>query len=77
MTEPTPTISEGPEASESPPIGSVTILIREWAPGASEVQLLLPGEAQPGQPDALAQQAVFRARVIADLDDALNILGGP
>jgi hypothetical protein len=58
-------------------IGFITILIQDWAPGRSEIRLRLPLEARPGQPNALTEQSRFRARVIADLDDALRELGGP
>jgi hypothetical protein len=57
-------------------IASITILVFDWGPGQSEVRLKLPAEAEPGQPNAVAEQAKFRARVIADLDDAIRLLGG-
>ncbi len=53
-------------------MGMITILIHDWAPGRSEIRMKLPPEAKPGQPNAMAEQSRFRARVIADLDDALR-----
>lgn len=79
MSTPTPSgepLSSTSSSDESA-IGLVTILIYDWAPGQSEIRLRLPAEAQPGQPNALAEQSRFRARVMADLDDALRELGGP
>lgn len=80
MSEP-PTPSAAPLPSRYPrmesTIASITILMYDWAPGRSEIRLKFPIEAEPGQPNAIAEQSRFRARVIADLDDALRELGGP
>jgi hypothetical protein len=80
MSEPpTPSVAPLPsqDLSIESAIGSITILIYDWAPGRSEIRLKLPAEAKPGQPNAIAEQNRFRARVIADLNDALRELGGP
>ena len=76
--QPTPTAAEdlGHGADESA-IDFVTILVLDWAPGQSEIRLKFPPEAQPGQPNALAEQSRFRQRLIADLNDALQELRGP
>jgi len=76
-TQPTPSIEPISNSGTESVIGSVTILVYDWAPAQSEISLQLPAEAQPGQPNAVAEQAKFRARLIADLDDALQELGGP
>jgi hypothetical protein len=78
-TQPTPSISieSTSDSGTESVIGSVTILVYDWAPAQSEIRLLLPTEAQPGEPNAVPEQAKFRARLIADLDDALRELGGP
>jgi hypothetical protein len=79
MSEP-PTPSTAPLPSQNPSmestIASITILMYDWAPGRSEIRLKLPAQAEPGQPNVIAEQNRFRARVIADLDDALRELGG-
>ena len=68
---------ESPGAPDTEPvIGSVTILVYGWDPGRSVISLQFPTEALPGQPDAVSQQAKFKARLLADLDDAFNELGG-
>lgn len=67
----------GRDSSVESAIGVITVLIHDWAPGRSEIRMMLPPEAKPGQPNAMAEQSRFRARVIADLDDALRELGGP
>jgi hypothetical protein len=73
MSEP-PTPSAAPLPSQNSSIestiASITILMYDWAPGRSEIRLKLPAQAEPGQPNAIAEQNRFRARVIADLDDA-------
>jgi hypothetical protein len=76
---PTPSVAPLPSEDSriESAIGFITILIYDWAPGRSEIRLKLPAEAKPGQPNATAEQDRFRARVIADLDDALLELGGP
>lgn len=67
----------GRDSSMESAMGMITILIHDWAPGRSEIRMKLPPEAKPGQPKAMAEQSRFRARVIADLDDALRELGDP
>ncbi len=67
----------GRDSSVESAMGMISILIHDWAPGRSEIRMKLPPEAKPGQPNAMAEQNRFRARVIADLDDALRELGGP
>lgn len=76
-TQPTPSIEPDSNNGTESVIGSLTILVLDWAPAQSEISLQWPAEAQPGQPNALAEQAKFRARLIADLNDALQELGGP
>lgn len=78
--QPTPSVeplSASSSTDSEPTIGSVTILVYDWASGQSQVRMQFPPEAQSGQPGALAAQAKFRARLITDLDDAFRILGGP
>jgi hypothetical protein len=80
MSKPEPFFTDDPGSVGYNPdsaIASIEILIFDWAPGQSEIRLKLPAEAEPGQPTAVAEQAKFRARVIADLDDAIRLLGGP
>jgi hypothetical protein len=80
MSQPEPFVPEDPASVGYNPdsaIASVTILVFDWAPGQSEIRLKLPAEAEPGQPNAAAAQAKFRTRIIADLDDAIRILGAP
>jgi hypothetical protein len=57
--------------------GMITILIHDWAPGRSEIRMKASARcgAQPTECDGRA--GPIRARLIADLDDALRELGGP
>jgi hypothetical protein len=65
------------DAADDSAIGSVTVLVYSWTPGASEVRVKFPAGAVPGEPNAVAEQGRFRERVIADVVEALTILGGP
>jgi phosphatidate phosphatase APP1 len=80
MSNPEPFFTDDPASVGYNPdsaIASITILVFDWAPGQSEVRLQLPAEAEPGQSNAVAAQAKFRARLITDIDDAIRLLGGP
>lgn len=74
---PVPSAMPSGFTTEKEPIGFVTILLYGWEPGLSEVRLKFPPGAEAFQPNAAAEQARFRARMVADLDEAIAQLGAP
>lgn len=56
------------------PLGSVTVLVYDWSPGQTEVQIQWPKVALPGAQTATTHQARFRDLVNAELKDAFRAL---
>ena len=72
-----PVASTGPAPAGRPePIGEVTVLVFDWQPGKTEVQVVFPDEAKSGQAGAGKKQAEFRALILSEVDQALTALSG-
>lgn len=74
MPAPTPhQVSGTPPNLPGPPIAEIQILVYSWDRGKSEVRVRFPDEAQPGAPQAAANQARLRQLAAAELNDAFKI----
>jgi hypothetical protein len=58
------------------PIGAVHVIVYDWLPGQTEVQIQWPKEALHGAADAGSRQDTFSKLVKSELADAIDALGG-
>lgn len=76
MAQPTPRLSaDNPETRT--PIGELHILVYDWKPGQSEVQVRFPVDALPGAPNAATLQGRFAKLISDELSQALRAFGSP
>jgi len=75
MAKPRPTLSAENPAAKMSPIGEVHILVYDWKPGRSEVQIRFPPDALPGAPDFATLQPRFQKLIRDEFEDALETFG--